>query len=66
LAAKQGWYDGQAGKPVTLPEKLVMRLGGGVGYNPVPKAEETAYIRGHMEGAAAPPSARNPYGIYSK
>jgi hypothetical protein len=65
LAAKQGWYDGQAGKPATLPEKMVMRPGGGVGYNPVPKSEQAAYIKGHMAGSVAGPKDRNPYGAYN-
>lgn len=65
LAAKQGWYDGSQGRPATLPEKRVMRPGGGIGYSPVPAGEQAAYIRGHMEGRAADPRSKNPYGLCS-
>lgn len=63
LAAKQGWYDGSQGRPEALPEKMVMRPIGGVGYNPVSTGERLAYLRGHAEGQAADPKSKNPYGV---
>jgi hypothetical protein len=62
-AAKQGWSDAHNGKPPEIYEKMVMRPGGGVGYNPVPKAEQSAYIRGHMLGSEAGPHEKNPFGL---
>lgn len=66
LAAKQGWYAGNAGEDGNPPTKSVMSPRGGLAYNAVPKDEEAAYWSGYEEGKQAArdgiPGNANPYG----
>jgi len=65
LAKKQGFYDGNTGKPKTLPTRI--KMVGKIFVECIcPPDEVDAYLTGHAEGEMHPPHTQNTHGLYER